>query len=573
MEGAVLGVDADPDVAPPGLVRGALRDTWTSLRSVFGNPALRRIEAALATSMIGDWAYATAVVVWAYGVGGARLVGIWMAVRYVLMAIISPIGASLADRLPRKAVLIGSDLVRALLATLAGIALLVDAPAAVIIVIATILSLIGCVFRPAQMAWMPSLTRRPEELTAANGASSTIESLAFFLGPALGALLVTATSVQVVFLLNAATFVVSALLVWGIHPIAGPTPGDPDDGEGQDDDAPKEGMLAEMAGGFRHIARDRDLVMVAILVCTQTVVAGATAVFGVVLAVDILEAGPQGVGIIDSVFGVGAIVGGFYAIARSTRNRLAGDLALGTVLWSLPLLLIVIYPSPVTVFASAILLGFGNPLVDVNFATIVQRLTPDAVLGRVFGAYEGALIAGMAIGSAVTPFLISSFGLQWALAILALVVGIPALAFIPRCLRLDGTLRAPEGTALLRGIAIFSPLSPVKIESLAGALTTETAPAGTAIVREGDVSDRFLVIVSGRVEVTQGGEHLRFEGPGEFFGEIGLLRDVARTATVTALEDTTLYSLARDDFLDAVNGVDESLAAADDVVMRRLARA
>ncbi len=165
-------------------------------------------------------------------------------------------------------------------------------------------------------------------------------------------------------------------------------------------------MLGEMAGGFRHIARDRDLVMVAILVCTQTIVAGATVVFGVVLAVDILETGPQGVGIIDSVFGVGAIVGGFYAIARSTRNRLAGDLALGTVLWSLPLLLIVAYPSPVTVFAAAILLGFGNPLVDVNFATIVQRLTPDAVLGRVFGAYEGALIAGMALGSAVTPFLI-----------------------------------------------------------------------------------------------------------------------------------------------------------------------
>ena len=191
MEGAVLGVEADPDVAPPGLIRGALRDTWTSLRSVFGNPALRRIEAALATSMVGDWAYATAVVVWAYGVGGARLVGIWMAVRYVLMAIVSPIGASLADRLPRKAVLIGSDLIRALLATVAGIALFTDAPAAVILVVATVLSLIGCVFRPAQMAWMPSLTRRPEELTAANGASSTIESLAFFLGPALGALLVT----------------------------------------------------------------------------------------------------------------------------------------------------------------------------------------------------------------------------------------------------------------------------------------------------------------------------------------------------------------------------------------------
>jgi CRP-like cAMP-binding protein len=147
------------------------------------------------------------------------------------------------------------------------------------------------------------------------------------------------------------------------------------------------------------------------------------------------------------------------------------------------------------------------------------------------------------------------------------------MAFLPRCLRLDATLRAPAGTELLRGIAIFSPLAPAKIEALASVLTTETASAGSAVVSEGGVSDRFLVIVSGRVEVTQNGEHLRFEGPGEFFGEIGLLRDVPRTATVTAVEDTTLYSLARDDFLDAVLGVDESLAAADDVVMHRLGRA
>ncbi len=349
-----------------------------------------------------------------------------------------------------------------------------------------------------------------------------------------------------------------------------PTPNPP-----QPDDQPEEkvGAFAEMAGGFQHIRHDRDLLMVAILVCAQTVVAGATIVFGVTFAVEILKTGPAGVGIIDSVFGVGAILGGFYAIARSTRNRLAGDLALGTALWSLPLLLVVAYPSPATVFASAVLLGFGNPLVDVNFATIVQRLTPNAVLGRVFGAYEGALIGTMALGSAVMPFLITGLGLRWALAVLAVVVGVPALVFLPRCLRLDATLRAPAGTDLLRGIAIFSPLPPATIEALASLLTTESASAGTPVVREGDVSDRFLVIISGRVEVTQRGEHLRFEGPGEFFGEIGLLRDVPRTATVTATEDTTLYSLAREDFLDAVLGLDESLAAADDVVMRRLGRA
>jgi hypothetical protein len=225
------------------------------------------------------------------------------------------------------------------------------------------------------------------------------------------------------------------------------------------------------------------------------------------------------------------------------------------------------------VFAAVILLGFGNPLVDVNFVTIVQRITPDAVLGRVFGAYEGALIGTMALGSAVTPVLLEELGLRWTLTVLGLIVGVPALAFIPRCLRLDATMRPPEGAELLRRIPIFAPMPQAMIESLAGSLVAEHAPAGTAILSEGESSDRFLVIVSGRVEVTQQGTHLRHEGPGEFFGEIGLLRDVPRTATVTALEDTTLLSLARDPFLGAVLGTDESFAAADDVVVRRLGRA
>ena len=570
-----MGVEAEPDVAPAGGVRGALRDTWSSLRSVFVNPALRRIQLALAGSMIGDWAYATAIVVWAYGEGGAQLVGVWGAVRLLLMAFAAPIGSTLADRLPRKAVLIGSDLTRSVLVSIAAALIAVDAATLLILALATLSSLIGCVFRPAQMAWMPSLARTPEELTAANGASSTIESLAFFLGPAIGALLISVTNIQTVLIVNVITFVVSAILVSGIHAIQPASDDGPEDGGPDGDGKPEEkvGILREMGGGFTFIWQDRNLMMIAILVCAQTIVAGATIVLGVVFAVDVLESGPQAVGIIDSVFGVGAIAGGLFAISRASRNRLAGDLAFGTALWSLPLLLIVAYPSPVTVFAAVVLLGFGNPLVDVNFATIVQRLAPDRILGRVFGAYEGALIGTMALGSAVTPFLLDGIGLRWTLAILALLVGIPALLFVPRCLRLDATLSAPEGTELLRSISIFSPLSPAKVESLARSLTTELALAGTAVVSEGEVSDRFLVIVGGRVEVTQAGEHLRFEGPGEFFGEIGLLRDVPRTATVTAVEDTTLYSLAREDFLDAISGVDESLAAADDVVMRRLGRA
>jgi MFS family permease len=569
-----VAVDAQSPVSSGGAVSRAVRETWGSLRAVFVNPALRRIQLALAGSMVGDWAYGTAVVVWAYTAGGTQLVGGWMAIRLLLMAVVAPLGSTLADRFDRKHLLITTDVARALLVALATVLLFVDAPTLAVLVVATVTGLFGAVFRPAQMAWLPSLTDKPEELTAANGASSTIESLAFFLGPALGALLITTTGVEVVFILNALTFVWSAVLVLGIHPVSHAGSATEEHAEeAEETDPSSRGALAEVAGGFAHISRDRNLRMVAILICAQTLVTGATVVFNVVLAVDVLDTGPEGLGIIDSVFGVGALVGGFFAIARAAKNRLAGDLALGTALWSLPLLLVVAWPSPVTVVATALLLGFGNPLVDVNFATIVQRLAPDRVLGRVFGAYEGAIIASMALGSFLMPHLLDWFGLRGGLTVLALLVGVPALLYLPRCLRLDATLRPPDGTELLRSIPIFAPMSQAAIESLARDLGRRHVAAGEVVLRQGEESDHFFVIEAGQVEVTREGEVLRREGPGDFFGEIGLLRDVPRTATVTAVEDTHLATVARDDFLQAVREVQESLAAANDVATRRLGRA
>jgi len=563
-----MAVEFEESTTETGAVRGSLRDARSSIVSVFRNPSLRRIQLALAGSMIGDWAYSTAVIVWAYGVGGAKAVGVWGAIRFLLMAIASPLGSALADRLPRKAVMVAADLARAVAVAAATLCLWAGTPAWPIYVLATAASLLGCVFRPAQMALLPSLTDRPEELTAANGTASTIESLAFFVGPAIGATLVALTNVETVFLLNAATFVFSALLVMGVH--SHPASHTSADGSGADADAADQpGMLAEMAAGFTTIKANRDLVMVLVLVCTQTVVAGASLVYAVIFAVDIVGTGPEGVGFIDSVFGVGAIVGGFFAIARAARNHIANDLATGTILWALPLLLVVAWPSPVTVFASAVVMGFGNPLVDVNFATIVQRITPDAVLGRVFGAFEGSLIAGMAVGSAVMPFLVKWVGLRPALTILALAIALPAFAYLPRCRRLDTTLVEPEGTSLLRAIPMFSPLTRATLENLARQLTHESAPAGTVVLREGEESDRFLVIKSGSVRVTQGDQVLRTEEVGDYFGEIGLLRDVPRTATVTAVVDTDLLSLSRADFLDGVSG-DESRSAADEIIARRL---
>ncbi|MGA8988641.1 MFS transporter [Aeromicrobium sp.] len=530
------------------------------------NPNLRRVQLALAGSMIGDWAYATAVTVWAYGVGGVTAVGVWTAVRLSLMALTAPVASTVADRFPRKSVMIAADLLRATLVLAAAICLIADSPAAPIFILATLTSLMGTPFRCAQRALMPRLARTPEELTASNGASSTIESLSFFVGPALGALLISVTNIQTVFLLNVVTFAWSTLLVMGVSVREEDRPADtPVEAEPED-----ESFFVEVTHGFRSIAADRDLTVVVLLVAAQTIVAGASAVFLVVMAVDILDIGAEGVGYLDSVLGIGAIIGGLIAIARAGRHRLATDMTSGVVLWSLPLMLVTVWPSPVTVFAAVALLGLANPLVDVNLDTIIQRLTPDAVMGRVFGALEACLIGTMALGSFLMPLLLSFMSLRASVGVIGLGVAAIALPFTPRMRRLDQRLTAPPGLDLLRQIAIFAPLTPGTLEGLARHSVFVPVRAGDVVLEEGGYSDRFFVIDSGLVEVTQQGVVLRREGPGEFFGEIGLLRDVPRTATITAVEDTILLALDREPFLAAVNGQHDAFLAADDIVTRRL---
>ena len=550
-------------------VRTALRDMRASIRSVFRNPGLRRVELALTGSMIGDWAFATAVTVWAYGVGGVTAVGVWTAVRLTLMAMTAPVASMLADRFPRKSVMVMADLVRGVLVLAAGLCLVVDTPAAPIFVLATLSGLLGTPFRCAQRALMPALANTPDELTASNGTGSTIESLSFFVGPTLGALLIAVTDVQTVFFVDAATFVWSMALVLGIRVPKHDGPERPAGAEPED--APdKETFLSEVSGGFRSIVADRDLAVVIWLVAAQTIVAGASAVFLVVMAVDVLGTGAHGVGYLNSVLGVGAVFGGFLAIARATRHRLAQDMTVGVVLWAAPLLLVSIWPSQVTVFAAVALLGLANPLVDVNMDTIVQRITPDAVMGRVFGALEACVISTMALGSFLMPLLLHFWSLRVSLVVVGVGVTALALPCMPRMRRLDTRLTAPAGLALLQGVPMFVPLASSVVDGLAAKLIQVAVHAGDVVLREGEDSDRFFVIESGLVEVTQGGVVLRQEGPGEFFGEIGLLRDVPRTATVTAVEDTVLLALSREDFLAAVTGQSEAFRAADDIVSFRL---
>ena len=545
----------------------AVRETSSSLVTVFRNPALRRLNFAFGGSLIGDWAYATAVTVWAFGVGGATAVGLFGVTRLVLMAVASPLASVLADRMSRRSVMIGCDLLRVALILPAAALVEWDGPTWAVFVLATAAAVAGAPFRPAFSAWLPALVRSPEELTAANGTSSTLESLSFFIGPAIGGLLLTFADVSTVFVFNALTFLWSFLMVTGIRttspePSAAAAPS-------RDPEA-ETGLLTEATAGFRVIWGHADLRTVVGIYCAQTIVAGASLVFVVSIALDLVDLGPKGVGYLDAVLGVGAILGGLLSIARASKGRLATDFGVGVMFWALPLLLVAVWPELFAAFAAMFLIGAANPVVDVNAVTIIQRLTPDAVMGRVFGALEAALISTMALGSLLMPLLIVVVGLRWGLAVIALLVAALVLPGLRRLRALDDVLRAPAGVDLLLGTPLFAPLSRPAVERLAQQLVRVEASAGEVVIREGEEGDLFYIVESGLVEASHDGARLSTGGPGEPFGEIALLRDVPRTATVTAVEDTVLQTLERADFLAVITGSDEARNRADDLVARRI---
>lgn len=535
-----------------------------SIARVLKSPALRRIQLAFLGSTLGDWAYGVAVMVWAYAEGGAVAVGVYQALRFVVAAVAGPLGAHVADRVgSRKRYMMANDATRILLVGAAAVVIGLDGPAVLVFALALVAAGVGASFRSAQAGLVPRLVGDPAELTATNAVASNLETVAMFSGPAIGALLLAVVDVQAVFWLNAATFAWSLALVAGVRVPPAPEP------DAADDDQ-HDGFLREVTAGFTQLGRDRDLGTVSLLAAAQGVVWGALTVFMVVLAVQVLDAGAAGVGYLNTVMGIGTVLGGLAVLGAVGKGRLGRDMAYGVLGWAVPLLAMAAFPNPVVAVAALAVIGLADPWVNLGLDTIPQRVAPDRIVSRVFAAVESSLIAAMALGAVVAPLLVHLLGLRGAMAAVGAAVAAVAIAGLPRMRRLDDRLAEPEHADLLRGIDVFAPLPPAAVEALARRLEPASYAAGATVMSTGDPADGFYVILSGRVEVTRDGRLLRTEGPGEYFGEIGLLRDLPRTATVTATEDTVLLGLGRADFLAAVTGTPAAVRAADAVIADRL---
>jgi predicted MFS family arabinose efflux permease len=541
--------------------RRQLNETTRSFRAVFANPQLRKLQIAFAGSVTGEWGFLVALVVYANEHGGAKSVSAILVIRWVASALTAPWLAYFADRYPRERVMLVADLSR--VAAMAGMAAaaFTGASPVIIFVLAGFMAVASKTFRPAQAALLPLLAESPEELTAANATSTAIESVGTFVGPALGGLLLAAASVGWVFVADALTLVWSALFVIQLHsrPVVAQAP------------AERKSTFREVVAGFSTLAAERDARLIVFLYFCQTIVAGALRVLIVVTALDLLDIGNSGLGFLNAAMGVGGILGVVLAFALIGRRRLASDFGFGLVLIGAGLALIGVWPTVLGAIILVAVFGIGNTLVDVSGVTLLQRAVRDEVLGRVFGALQSILVLGLAIGALIVPVLLDLIGTRASLIAVGALLPVLALLLWRRLSVIDARAHVPvERIELLRANPIFAPLPPATIEHLAVKLIPVSVAAGETVFRQGDPGDLFYIVEDGRCEISIDAEKVADAWPGEAFGEIALLRDIPRTATVTAVEDTKLLALERDEFIAAVTGHAPSREAADAVVGARL---
>jgi MFS family permease len=541
-----------------------VRESVTAFADVWRNANLRWLELAWAASAVAYFAHLIAVSVYAYNVGGEKAVGLLFLARLVPAAIISPFAGMLGDRYSRERVLLLTNVTRIVLIGVSAVAVFADSTPWLVYGLSIAVAIATTPFRSAQAALTPGLARTPQELTAANAVASGVESIAVFAGPAFAGVLFAVTSTGVVFTITALLLVASLLFIVLI---------DVERRELPRREVEAATITSEALAGFGAIGRNSALRVMMLLLAGQTAVAGAIQVFIVVSSFQLFDLGEGGVGWLNSALGVGAFVGAVGALSLTGARRLSPAFIVGVVMAGLPLVVIGIEPEVVVAMILFGVLGAGISLVDIAGLTLVQRAVPDEVLARVFGVIQMIWLLSMGIGAAVVPLLISLLGVEGALIATGLLLPALAALFGAKVVRIDARAVAPDAEELriLASVPIFAPLPGASLEHVAARLVPLRVDPGTVIVREGDSGDRFYIVAEGELEVMQDSVMISTLTNGGYFGEIALLRDVARTATVTARTDAVLYALDRDDFLATVTGHPQSAEAAETVMAARLA--
>jgi MFS family permease len=534
------------------------------VRAGLATGPLRRLQGGCGASALGSWTFFVALAVYAYGAGGPTAVGAAALVRMVPAGLAAPAAGVLVDRRPRRDVVIATLVLRAVIVTAIAATVAAGAPLAPVLVLAALFTVVSSAHKPAQAALLPTLADTPRQLGASNALSTAFDNAAFMAGSLVAGVLIATTSVAVTF---AGTALLFALAVAPIAAIPrDPVPAYRAGGSGL-------GAFAEAAAGFRDIAANADVRLIVGFLSMSTLVEGAVDVLVVVLAIQLLDLGDAGVGWLNGAWGLGGLLGGGAALGLLGRGRLSAGIAAGGLLAGVALVVAAGILQPEVAVAMLVVLGAGFALIETAGLSLLQRLTSDEVLGRAFAVVETTYWLTTGLGAMLAPAVIGLLGPRG--AVVAIGTCLPlGVALRWRALhRFEEHAVVPEREfGALRALPLFAPLPIAIVENLARRVATRTVTAGETVISRGEPGEDFYVVADGILDVGDCDGSPPPLHAGDFFGEIALLRDVPRTATVTARDDGRLYVLDRDAFLLGVGAHRHSTEAVERVATARLAR-
>ncbi len=544
-------------------------------RAAFGNPVLRRVGFAYALFVSAEFGIWIALLVFAYGRGGASASTSIVLVQLIPCIVLGPlIGAYVDRRRPSRVLRVGYGS-QALTMAAVAVAIGLDAPTFVVFVLAPLTALSLTMTRSPQAAVLPAIVRTPDELTAANVMTGWTDGAASLVGPALvGVLLAVSGTAAAV----AATAVMSFLAMVLIAGVAGPaaavggvaSPGELPNGELSSPDS----IWTGARGNLAVTARNPQIRVLLTLHTFYFVVIGALDLLCVVLAVDFLHMGPGGAGFLNAALGAGALIAAFVTAFLVGRRHLAHTLTIALGVAVLALALIAAIPKVVPALLLIATVGLAGAVFDTTGRTLLQRSAPSDAIAGTFSILESLMDFGLAVGAIVVRVALSIGGIRAALLAPA-VCAFVLMAVLWRRLRsIDESATVPQvEIQLLRSIPIFAALPAPSLEGVARELVPIEVPKGTVVIKEGDRGDRYYAVADGELTIARGGEFQGTVAHGDGFGEIALIRDVPRQATVTAVSDALLYCLEKELFVETVTGYASASSAARAVITRHIGEA
>ncbi len=560
--------------------RARVSNSTRVLAAIGRNAALRQVMLAFLLFNAVEFGTWVALLLYAYGTLGPASIGLVALAQLVPAGVAAPFLASFADRFDRRRALATTYAAQAVALGIAGTGMLVGASVVVVILFAAAAATAIAVTRPSQGALLPSISRTPTELTAANGVAGTVEGLGLLGGPLGAAAILAIGAPGHVVVLGAVLCAAAALLVARAHrpstngpevrpPESSRSSGSSGSSDEPSDEAPTEdGVLA----GLQMIRRLPGTRLLIALLALRMVTSGGMDVVFVLLALDVFRTGDSGAALLSAALGAGTVIGGAATFVLVGRQHLAPAMAISAGALGAGLLIVGATDSaalaPVLIAGA----GIGYAAVDVIGRIVLQRATPDPVLARVLGALEGIGLLGLALGSVLVPVLASALGPREAIAVVAVLL--PAgVAIAWRGLRrIDRESKVPVRTLrLLQATPIFAPLAGPQLEWVAHRARWITAEPGDAVIREGDVGDAYYVLEHGRMRISRSGsgEQRVATNFGDGFGEIALMYGVRRTATVAALQSSVLLEIDRVDFLEILTGQEHARRVAEHVAHER----